>query len=167
MSDSSRTEQPGDGDERSILLGWLSFHRDALSAKCAGLTDEQLATRSAEPSALSLLGLVRHLAEMERVYGSGALGPKRPLTWVWGTYEDGAEPDIDCDASMAEESFRRWREETGKTDALLAGHPDLNVRADGNGYSVRWNLVKLMGEYARHNGHADLLAERIDGRTGE
>src|SRR6185436_599895 len=71
-----RVPEPADGDERSILLGWLAFHRNALEAKCADLDPEQLATRSAPPSALSLLGLVRHLTEMERAYGVWALGPK-------------------------------------------------------------------------------------------
>jgi len=70
MSEFKRSEQPEDGDERSITLGWLAFHRDALQAKCEGLTVEQLVHRSAEPSHLSLLGLVRHMAEMEHAYGS-------------------------------------------------------------------------------------------------
>ncbi len=69
MGSEVRAEQPADGDERSILVGWLALHRDALAAKCRGLSDEQLVQRAAEPSALSLLGLVRHMAEMERVYG--------------------------------------------------------------------------------------------------
>lgn len=162
-----RAEQPGDGDERSILLGWLAFHRDALAAKCAGLTEEQLATRSAEPSKLSLLGIVRHMAEMERAYGVWPLGPKTELEWVWGSYENDAEHDIDCDPSMVEESMRVWREEIRKTDDALAAHPTMDKLGAGNGYSVRWNLAKLIGEYARHNGHADILRERIDGQTGE
>lgn len=167
MDPSERTPQPADGDERAITLGWLAFHRDALAAKCAGLTDEQLATRSAEPSALSLLGLVRHLAEMEGAYGAWALGPKADLEWIWGTYEDGAEDDIDCDASMVAESVRVWREQVRRTDAAIGTHPSLDEVGAGNGFSVRWNLVKLIGEYARHNGHADILRERLDGQRGE
>ena len=167
METFTRAEQPSDGDERSIALGWLAFHRDALAAKCHGLTDEQLAERSAAPSALSLLGIVRHMAEMERAYGAWALGPKADPRWIWGTYEDGAEHDIDCDASMVRESLLRWREEMGKTDGALANHPTLDGLGAGNDRSVRWNLAKLVGEYARHNGHADLLRERIDGQTGE
>jgi Protein of unknown function (DUF664) len=167
METLTRAEQPPDGDERSIVVGWLAFHRDALAAKCLGLTDEQLVERSAPPSALSLLGIVRHMAEMERAYGVWPLGPKAELEWVWGTYENGAEHDIDCDASMVRESLRVWREEMRKTDEVLANHPALDGLGDGNGRSVRWNLAKLVGEYARHNGHADLLRERIDGQTGE
>ncbi len=71
-----RVPEPPDGDERSILAGWLAFHRSALEAKCAGLAATQLVTRSVPPSPLSLLGLVRHLTEMERAYAVWALGPK-------------------------------------------------------------------------------------------
>jgi hypothetical protein len=163
----NRREQPPDGDERSIITGWLAFHRDALAAKCHGLRDDQLVERAAEPSHLSLLGLVRHMAEMERAYGGWALGPRAELEWVWGTYENGVEHDIDCDSTMVADSMRAWLEERRKTDDALAQHRTLEERGEGNGYSVRWNLSKLVGEYARHNGHADLIRERIDGQTGE
>lgn len=163
-----RAPQPPDGDERSILLGWLAFHRDALAAKCAGLGAEQLATRSAHPSTLSLLGLVRHMTEMERVYGTWALGPEAELEWVWGDYtDDGPEWDIDAQPAMLEVSIAAWEREKATVDGRIAGQVSLDSVGAGNGYSVRWNLVKLIGEYARHNGHADLLRERIDGRTGE
>ncbi len=167
MGTGSRAEQPADGDERSILTGWLAFHRGALAAKCHALSDEQLVERAAEPSALSLLGLVRHMAEMERAFGVWGLGPKADLEWVWGRYENDAEHDFDCDASMVKESMRVWREEMRKADVALARHPTLDEVGGGNGYSVRWNLAKLVGEYARHNGHADPMRERIDGQTGE
>ena len=163
-----RVPEPRDGDERSILLGWLAFHRSALEAKCEDLDAEQLATRSAPPSVLSLLGLVRHLTEMERAYGVWALGPKADLQWVWGDYtDDGPEWDIDADASMAGESMAAWEREKQATDERIRAHGGLDSVGAGNGYSVRWNLQKLVGEYARHNGHADILRERIDGRTGE
>jgi hypothetical protein len=162
-----RVPEPADGDEHSILLGWLAFHRNALEAKCEDLDPEQLATRSSPPSVLSLLGLVRHLTEMERAYGVWALGPKATLEWVWGDYTDGGpEWDIDADASMAEESMAAWEREKQATDERIRVHGGLDP-VGGNGYSVRWNLQKLVGEYARHNGHADILRERIDGRTGE
>jgi Protein of unknown function (DUF664) len=165
---SDRVPEPGDGDERSVLLGWLAFHRDALRAKCDGLDAGQLATRSAAPSVLSLLGLVRHLTEMERAYGNWALGPKARLRWVWGEYtDDGPEWDMDADASMLAESMAAWEREKQGTDERIAASPDLATVPGGNGRTVRWNLQKLVGEYARHNGHADLLRERIDGSTGE
>lgn len=167
MDEDQRAPEPPEGDERSVLLGWLAFHRDALAVKCTGLDDEQLVVRSAPPSRLSLLGLVRHMAEMERAYAVWALGPKEPLVWVWGSYaDDGPEWDIDCDASMVAESMAAWEREKAAADFRITAHQSMDSLG-GNGYSVRWNLQKLVGEYARHNGHADLLRERIDGQTGE
>jgi hypothetical protein len=162
-----RVPEPGDAGERELLLGWLAFHRNALEAKCAGLTDEQLVDRSAAPSSLSLLGLLRHLAEMERVYGVWANCCPSELVWVWGPYdEDGPEHDFDCDASQVAVSLRAWRDEKASTDGAIR-HLDLDDARGANGRSLRWNLQKLIGEYARHNGHADLIRERIDGQTGE
>jgi Protein of unknown function (DUF664) len=161
-------DEPGDGDERIVVQGWLEFHRSALAAKCAGLDAAQLVSASSPPSNLTLLGLVRHLTEMERVYLVYALGPKGDLVFVYGDYEDGGpEWDFDVDASMVDDSFTRWELERQAADALLEQHPSLDAIGTGNGRSVRWNLHKLVGEYARHNGHADLLRERIDGSTGE
>ena len=163
-----RVPEPSDGDERSVLLGWLAFHRNALEAKCDGLDPEQLARRSAPPSPLSLLGLVRHLTEMERVYAGWALGPKAELRFVWGEYtDDGPEWDIDADASMLADSMAAWEQEKRAADERIRQHAELGSIGAGNGYSLRWNLQKLIGEYARHNGHADLIRERIDGQTGE
>lgn len=168
MSAMPRVPEPADGDERSVLLGWLAFHRNALAAKCQGLDAEQLVTRSAPPSPLSLLGLVRHLTEMERVYAVWALGPKADLQYVWGEYTDGGpEWDIDADASMAADSLAAWEREKAAADERIRAHAGLDSVGAGNGYSLRWNLQKLVGEYARHNGHADLIRERVDGQTGE
>ncbi|SEF18149.1 Protein of unknown function [Jiangella alba] len=160
--------EPSDGDERGILLGWLEFHRDALRANCAGLDAEQLAARSAPPSSLSLIGLVRHLTEMERAYAAWALGPGGPWRGVWGEYaDDGPEWDFDVDASVVHESMAAWRRERALADDRIAAHATLDSVGAGNRRSLRWNLQKLVGEYARHNGHADLVRERIDGWTGE
>jgi hypothetical protein len=167
MAETERVQEPKDGDERSLLLGWLAFHRGALEAKCAGLSDEQLAERSASPSPLSLLGLVRHLAEMERVYGVWANGCTCELVWVWGEYaEGGPDHDFDCDATQVATSMRAWRDEKASTDGTIM-RLELDDSAGANGRTLRWNLHKLVGEYARHNGHADLIRERIDGVTGE
>lgn len=101
----------------ALLLGWLAFHRDALEAKCAGLDAEQLVARSVPPSSLSLLGLVRHLTEMERVYAVWALGPESVLSFVWGEYTDGGrEWDFEVDASMVHESMAAWRREKRAAD---------------------------------------------------
>jgi hypothetical protein len=163
-----RVPEPSDGDERSILTAWLAFHRNALEAKCAGLKAAQLVIRSAPPSPLSLLGLVRHLTEMERAYAVWALGPKTDLQWVWGDYsDDGPEWDMEADASMLQESLAAWEREKRGADERIEQHASLDSIGAGNGRSLRWNLQKLIGEYARHNGHADLIRERIDGQTGE
>ena len=166
MTAAIRVEQPGDGDERSIVVGWLAFHRDALRAKCDGLKPEQLVARPADPSHLSLLGLVRHMAEMERAYGSWPLGDEPHFQWVWGAYEDDAEDDMNCTTADVDISFSTWMDERSKTDTALAGWPDLAAHSRTK-RSLRWNLAKLIGEYARHNGHADIVRERIDGQTGE
>jgi hypothetical protein len=105
---------------------------------------------------------------MERVYAVWALGPKADLEWVWGDYtDDGPEYDIDADASMLAESMSAWTRERQHADERIESSPELDAKGSGNGRSVRWNLTKLIGEYARHNGHADLIRERIDGQTGE
>jgi hypothetical protein len=168
MNNFVRVPQPEDGDERDILLGWLAFHRNALAAKCHGLSAEQLVNRAVLPSRLSLLGLMRHLTEMERAYLVWALGPDEPLKWVWGVYtDDGPEWDFDVDASMVGETMSAWEREKRIADERIGQYASLDLKGTGNGHSVRWNLQKLIGEYARHNGHADLLRERIDGATGE
>lgn len=168
MDAAERVPEPPDGDERSILIGWLAFHRSVLEAKCAGLDPAQLVVRSAPPSPLSLLGLVRHLTEMERAYAVWALGPEADLQWVWGDYtDDGPEWDIDADASMLTDSMAAWQREKDVADDRIEHYATLDSVGAGNGRSVRWNLQKLIGEYARHNGHADLIRERIDGQTGE
>ena len=111
---------------------------------------------------------MRHITEMERVYVVWALGPSEPLRWVWGDYtDDGPEWDIDVDESMVEESMSVWQREKDAANILIDQHDDLDAVGRGNGRTVRWNLLKLVGEYARHNGHADLIRERIDGQTGE
>jgi Protein of unknown function (DUF664) len=161
-------EEPGDGDERTVLVGWLAFHREVLAAKCAGLGATDLVAAASPPSKLTLLGLVRHMTEMERVYGATALGPAGKLTFVYGDYEDGGpEWDFDVDESMIDDSFANWTREQQAVDLLLQQHDSLDVAGGRNRRSLRWNLQKLVGEYARHNGHADLLRERIDGVTGE
>jgi len=87
---------------------------------------------------------------------------------VWGEYtEGGPERDIDADASMLAESMAAWEREKQVADERIGQHASLGSIGAGNGYSLRWNLQKLIGEYARHNGHADLIRERIDGQTGE
>lgn len=161
-----RTPEPEVDDEAGILVGWLNFHRDALEAKCEGITDEQLASASAPPSTLTLLGLVRHLTEMEGHYLVHALSGQ---DGGW-QYTSDADPEADIenvDAGMAKESMARWHAVRAAADELIAGCPDMSAGVAAGWGSVRWHLAKMVQEYARHNGHADIIRERIDGSRGE
>lgn len=159
-----RTPMPTAGDERSLILGWLAFFRNAVEAKCDGLTPQQMVERSAPPSALSMLGLIRHLSEMERCYVQHALrGGELDLLY------SGTDPEGDMEGFTADDvksSLAAWREERAASDTQI-GDASLDDTAPGDGYTVRWNLMKVLGEYARHAGHADIIRERIDGATGE
>jgi uncharacterized damage-inducible protein DinB len=161
-------------DERTMLDAWLDYHRATLLVKCAGLTDRQLKLRSAEPSTLSLLGLVRHLTEVERGWFrrriDGEQGPQASPLYYSDARPDGDFDDID-DADPAA-MFAAYTDEVERCRSAAAGVPlDKVVEAGGNrgqrSMSVRWIYVHMIEEYARHNGHADLLRQRIDGATGE
>lgn len=161
-----RASEPLDGsDERALLLGWLAFHRGALEANCAGLTGGQLTIRSTPPSRLTLLGLVRHMTEMERAYLSQCL-TGQPYESLYCPDDD---PDGDfetLDPARADADIERWRLECRISDDAIAGFDAVDTKAPRGG-TVRWLLQKVIGEYARHNGHADLIREAIDGQTGE
>ncbi len=162
-----RVAEPSDGTERKLLLGWLAFHRNALEANCAGLSDDELTQRSAMPSALSLQGLVRHLTEMEHCYLVHAIGGDRDEVARIYCTDDDPEADIHLlHPGEAQPALQRLRAVQAQADALVSTGK-LTDKGTGNGRSLRWNLMKVIGEYARHNGHADLIRERIDGSTGE
>lgn len=158
------------GDERSTLNEFLRGQRLTLQVKCDGLDAGQLARRAVEPSTMSLLGLVRHMAEVERTWFRRRFAkqdvPKR--------YQTEADPDGDfngavADPAVVEEAWSAWREEIVFADQFTRDHDLGFVGADSEGepVSLRELLVHLIEEYARHNGHADLLRERIDGRIGQ
>jgi uncharacterized damage-inducible protein DinB len=158
------------GDERATLNEYLRFQRLTLQLKCEGLDAEQLARRSVEPSTMSLLGLLRHVAEVERAWFhrrfAGLDISKR--------YQTEADPDADfngavADPAVVEEAWAAWREEVAFAERFTRDHDLDFVGSDSEGepVSLRELLVHMIEEYARHNGHADLLRERIDGRTGE
>lgn len=164
-----RPDPPLIGDERTMLEGWLEYHRATLLVKCADLSDAQLKLRSAEPSSLSLLGLVRHMADVERSWFRRVLAGEdaAPLFYT-ETDRDGEFDNVD--SADAEEAFSTWRGECEHARNLVAAHSLDDVvthRRWGESLSLRWIMVHMIEEYARHNGHADLLRERIDGRTGE
>ena len=160
-----RSEPPYEGEERTMLIGWLEYHRATLELKCQGLTDDQLRTRSVPPSALSLLGLVRHMAEVENNWFRFWLGGDGPV-YRWEGDEDFAVGGADV-----AEAFDYWRSECANAREVLATFGSLDDvgagQTVGAGISVRWTLTHMIEEYARHNGHADLLREAIDGTTGD
>jgi uncharacterized damage-inducible protein DinB len=165
---SERTDPPYEADERRMLDSWLDYHRATLAMKCEGLSDEQLRLRSVEPSSLSLLGLVRHLAEVERNWFRRALaGEDAPYLYASDDDPDGDFDNVDT-ADVAE-AFATWRAECDHARRVAAATPDLEATGvrRGRPVSLRWILVHMIEEYARHNGHADLLRERIDGAVGE
>jgi uncharacterized damage-inducible protein DinB len=164
-----RRRAPTVNDERGSLQAWLDFQRDTLLLKCAGLTHDQLAQRSVEPSSMSLLGLVRHMVDVERwwfrtnVGGQAVDGPFGPEGNLTGDFDD-------LDSLPAEQVWEAFRRECADADSAVA---DLGLdtrfvgRSRGREMDLRWVYVHMIEEYARHNGHADLLRERIDGVTGD
>lgn len=156
---------PGPEGEAATLQDYLTSYRRTLLMKCEGLTAEQLARRSVPPSTMSLLGLLRHLAEVERDW-RGWILPDRPPPRLYGAR------DADFDGAVAEQAvveaaYDDLAREQAATDALLAEYPDLSVRLGKDAIAVRELLVHRIEEYARHCGHADLLRECVDGRVGQ
>jgi hypothetical protein len=151
--------------ELATLQDFLSGYRLTLRMKCEGLDAEQLARRSVPPSSMSLLGLVRHLAEVERDWHNW-ITDGDPLPKLYG------KRDADFDEAVGEPTavdaaYADLAREQAATDAALAEHPDLGERLGRDGIAVRELMVHRIEEYARHCGHADLLRERIDGRVGQ
>ncbi|MFI6790420.1 DUF664 domain-containing protein [Nonomuraea sp. NPDC050383] len=168
-ADDRRFSTPATGDERWMLMDVLRAQRATLEMKCSGL-DAELSRRSVQPSTLSLLGLVRHLTDVERRWFRHVLGGQdaQPL------FSSPADPDGDFDGAVADPAvvaaaWEAWRAEVAFADGFVADAPDLDVEGDDawrGRVSLRWVLIHLIEEYARHNGHADLLRERIDGTIG-
>jgi len=164
----SRQDVPYVSGERQMLEAWLDFHRQTLLAKCSGLTASQLRRRAAEPSSMSLLGLVRHMAEVERGWFRRRVAGED----VGFLYSSEADPDGEfdhVDTADAEQDFAAYLREIDLARQAAAGREldetffHSRRRAQ---MSVRWVYLHMIEEYARHNGHADLLRERIDGATG-
>lgn len=162
-----RADPPYLQGERAMLESFLEWHRETLAFKCAGLDAAQLRERSAPPSTLSLLGLVRHLADVERYWFRVVLDGQDAPAHFWS--EKSPDGDFDeVDSADAEASVATWRQEVALARQLAAarGLDDTGTRR-GAPVPLRWIYIHLIEEYARHNGHADLLRERIDGVTGE
>ncbi|WAL99063.1 DUF664 domain-containing protein [Streptomyces sp. Je 1-369] len=157
------------GDERAMLISFVRSQRETLEIKCRGL-EAELGERSVEPSALSLLGLLRHLTDVERRWFRMALAGL-DVSPLYATPENA---DEDFDGAVAEPgavaaAWEAWRAEVEFAEKFVAEAPDLDVEGQSPLFgtvSLRWVLLHLVQEYARHNGHADLLRERIDGTVG-
>ena len=159
----TRIGEPFTGPERGILDGFLDWHRSTLLWKCAGLTGEQLALASVPPSNLSLLGIVRHMADVERAWFRIRFCGE-PLPRLYD-YEDAAFEH--ADAARVEADFAAFTEECDlarKAAAQASLEDEFSIR--GRTRSLRWVYAHMIEEYARHNGHADLLRQRIDGAKG-
>ncbi|MFI1107275.1 MULTISPECIES: DinB family protein [Streptomyces] len=163
--DDPRNSEASPDGELATLLDFLSGYRLTLRMKCEGLSPEQLARRSVPPSTMSLLGLLRHLAETERDWRNW-ITEGDPLPKLYGAR------DADFDGAVGEQSvveaaYADLAREQEATDAALAAHPDLGERLGEDDTSVRELQVHRIEEYARHCGHADLLRECVDGRVGQ
>ncbi len=164
-----RTVPPVTAGERATLRAFLDFHRETLAAKCAGLPDAELRRRSVPPSALSLLGLVRHMAEVERAWFRRTIAAE-DVGLVWSGTGD-HQAAYAADSATRAEAFAAWQAEVEQARRIEAAAPSLDVTGyqarRGEDVSLRFVLLHVIQEYARHNGHADLLRERIDGVTGD
>ncbi|WP_381561806.1 DinB family protein [Streptomyces eurythermus] len=167
-----RPVPPAYADERAMLEAWLDFHRATLALKCAGLSDERVRLAAVPPSPMTLLGLVQHMAEVERNWFQRVFAGRGVPPVFGGSNPDGfaLAPERGLDEAMA-----AWRAEVARGRAVIAGAalddsgrlPEREAGHVGDrGVSLRWILMHMIEEYARHNGHADLLRERIDGVTG-
>jgi hypothetical protein len=168
----TRVDPPTHGDERTLLIAFLDYHRQTLRMKAGGLDPEQWAT-SCPPSGMTLGGMVKHLALVEnswlreRLAGDGLSEPWRSVDWD-------ADPDWEWRTGAQEGPEPVWAlydEMIADADAVIAAADldDLSVvpSREGTPFSLRWILLHLIEEYARHNGHADLIRESIDGEVGE
>jgi uncharacterized damage-inducible protein DinB len=166
-----RSEPSTTAPERAMLEQWLDYHRATLEMKCEGLSPDQLRDRSTPPSNLTLLGLVRHMAEVERGWFRNIFrGEKAPDIFCT---EDNPEGDFnDLDTVPPEEALAIWHAECDYarevfSSAQLDEIGKEKSHRSGKEFSMRWIMVHMIEEYARHNGHADLIREAIDGVTGD
>ncbi|MFC7327682.1 DinB family protein [Marinactinospora rubrisoli] len=166
---SDRPLPPTIADERTMLEGWLEFQRGTLAMKCAGLDDAQLREAAVPPSRITLLGLVRHMAEVERNWFRRILLGVE-IAPIHGRDLSGIDGGFDlAGADGIDEALAVWRAEIAvgaENAAKLSLDDTVPLPELGADISLRWIYLHLIEEYARHNGHADLIRERIDGRTG-
>ncbi|MFF9494809.1 DinB family protein [Streptomyces flaveolus] len=166
-----RREPATDADERAMVEGWLDYHRQTLAWKCEGLTDAQLRTAAVAPSSLSLMGLVRHMAEVERSWYRRVLAAEEAEPIYYSDEDPDGEFRL-TEADTWQEAYATWQAEIEaarrhaaafRLDEMSRG----KHRRTGERYNLRWIHTHLIEEYARHNGHADLIRECLDGTTGD
>ncbi|MDX6238890.1 MAG: hypothetical protein QOG10_3705 [Kribbellaceae bacterium] len=164
-----RTDPPQVGDERAMLAGWLAYQRGTLLWKCAGLTGAELSLATAEPSTMTLLGLVRHLTEVERYWFQICVAGRPLVLRLWTDEHPDGDFDL-LDADRAVEDLGEFKTVAVVSDQIANSfgldHVFRRPNRDGE-WSLRWLYMHLNQEYSRHNGHADLIRERLDGVTGE
>ncbi len=158
---------PRAAGERAMLAAYLEHYRETLELKCTGAPAGRLSERSCPPSTMSLHGLVRHLAGVERWWFQVQFaGHDVPLLYY---SDDDPNQDFESLDGDVDEAFGVWHRECARSREIGADASldDTGVaKRDGQSFSLRWLLVNMIAEYARHNGHADLLRERLDGATG-
>jgi hypothetical protein len=176
LAEDPRENAPAVTDERSALVEFLRCVRLTLEIKCAGLDADAMARRSVEPSTMSLLGIVRHLAEGERhSFRVVMAGQQAPRRYCSETNRDGDFDGAVADPQVVADAWDAWHEEVAFAEQFVADAPSLDIAAaqrqgigSGDGpITLREILLEQITEYARHLGHADLLRERIDGRIGQ
>ncbi len=170
-----RREAPLIGSEQEVLLGYLDHHRDTLRWKTAGLDAAQLG-RTLGPSTLTLGGLLKHLALVEDSWFTNVYAA-RPMPEPWASADWAADPDWEFTTAAAdgpEELRRQYEESVARSKALVGVDADFDLVVPRTSapdshreLSLRWIVVHMVEEYARHNGHADLLREAIDGERGD
>jgi len=169
MSKDTRVGPPSFGGERETLRAFLDYHRATLAMKCEGLGDEELRQRSSPPSTLTLLGLVRHMAEVERAWFRRVF-EDHDAPMVWSDQPADFQAAYDASGSTRAEAFAAWEAEVARSRRIEEAADSL----DAVGYQPRWEeevslrlvMFHMLQEYARHNGHADFLREGVDGVVG-
>jgi hypothetical protein len=163
-----RAVPPPIADECAALAGWLDFYRATIAGKCAELDEDGWRTASAPPSPLTLLGLVQHVAEVERNWFRRVLlGEDLPAIYDSPSSTPGHDGGFDLGETTGEQALVIWQDEIGHAVEACGGREIDDRSPFGEGeVTLRWIYVHMIGEYARHAGHADLIRERIDGATG-
>ena len=177
LDEHGRPEPPLAGDEVATLLGFLDYQRATLAWKCRGLDDDQLRV-ALPPTSMTLGGMLKHMALVEDLW-FGKVVAEQPMPEPWASSYDEADPDWEWHSAAddtGEQLRALWAEKVEHSRAVVGGRLGHGVEALGQTHpawggqaqvSLRWVLVHMVEEYARHNGHADLIRESLDGETGE